>query len=316
MNLSTLIIGPDIKQRGVGGVTIHVKRLQDYLDRIGYKYLFIDYKSISLWGLCKEISRHRIVHVHISNPVYQFIVVLMSRLLRKKTVVTLHGDYGRFGTFKNGLVRCSMKMATVPIVINEKSYEACLRFNQRTILIPAFIPPQKDEVLQKEAVALFDRLRCENRKIFSTNASNVAVDKFGNDIYGIDFLVKLFKDSTDKALVISDPSGNYEKRYHGLNSNCVFFINYPHSYYEVLKRTDYSVRNTSTDGDALSVKESLYLGKPTLCTDTVDRPDGVRLFKYCDRASFEKSINTDNDVTSVVENGAEKIVQVYKCVSE
>ncbi len=315
MNLSILIIGPDINLRGVGGVTIHVRRLQDYLDKIGYKYLFKDYKSISLWELCKEISRHRLVHVHISNPIYQFIVVLMIRLFGKRAVVTFHGDYGRFGTVKNWLVRCSMKLATVPIVINEKSYEACQRFNQRTILIPAFIPPQKDEVLQTEVVALFDRLRNEGRKIFSTNASNVAVDKYGNDIYGIDFLIQIFKDSTDKALVISDPSGNYEKRYHDLDSNGVFFINYPHSYFEVLKRTDYSVRNTSTDGDALSVKESLYLGKTTLCTDAVDRPKGVRLFKYCDRTSFEKSINTDNEGTSVVENGAEKIVQVYKSVS-
>ena len=71
------------------------------------------------------------------------------------------------------------------------------------------------------------------------------------------------------------------------------------------------MRNTSTDGDALSVKESLYLGKPTLCTDAVDRPKGVRLFKDCDKTSFEQCLNDESIEETNVENGAGKIVQVY-----
>lgn len=314
MNKSILIIGPDIKLWGVGGVTIHVRRLLDYLAKIEFKYVFIDYKSVGLLGLSREIIHHRLIHVHISNPVYQFIIVLICRLLKKSVLVTLHGDYGRFSEFKNRLVRKSMELASVPIVINEKSYNACKRLNSRTVLIPAFIPPQKEECLQPEVEGIIDRLHEEGRKVFSTNASNVAVDKFGNDIYGIDFLVRYFKDSTDKALLISDPSGNYQKRYLDLYSSSVIFINYPHSYFEVLKRSDYFVRNTSTDGDALSVKESLYLGKPTLCTDVVDRPKGVRLFRYCDITSFERCINTDDSGGIIVENGAEKIVLVYEAM--
>lgn len=312
MDNSLLIIGPDIKIRGVGGVTIHVQRLRDYLEKIGFEYVFKDYKSNNLIVLCREMSRHKIVHVHISNPVYQFLVVLIGRLLRRKVVVTLHGDYGRFGKLKNQLVNTSMKLATVPIVINEKSYQACRSINKRTTLIPAFIPPQKEESLQKEIVDLLEKLHSEGKKVISTNASNTSVDKHGNEIYGIEFLVQYYKDSQAFALVVSDPSGNYKRRYGTLQSDSVFFIDYPHPYYQVLKMVDYFVRNTSTDGDALSVRESLYLNIPTLCSDAVDRPNGVRLFKYCDKASFEKCFNERQIEIVGIGNGAELILQVYK----
>lgn len=314
MNQSLLIVGPDIALRGVGGVTIHVQRLRDYLEKEGYDFDFKDYKSNSLWTLWRAIMYHKMVHIHISNPLYQFVVVLMSYLLGKETIVTLHGNYGRFNALNNWLVKRSLKMAKVPIVINEKSFNVCKSFNKKTILIPAFIPPQKTETLQKEAVAIFDDLHREGKTVFVTNASNVSLDKNGNEIYGIEFLVEYFKDAVDKALVVSDPSGNYEKKYHGIHSSCVFFINYPHSYYEVLKRADYSIRNTSTDGDALSVKESLYLGVPTLCSDAVDRPNGVRLFKYCDRESFEKCLKNNSINKVEIENGAERIIKVYKSI--
>ena len=76
MDNSLLIIGPDIKIRGVGGVTIHVQRLRDYLEKVGFEYVFKDYKSNNIITLWREMSHHKIIHVHISNPVYQFIIIL------------------------------------------------------------------------------------------------------------------------------------------------------------------------------------------------------------------------------------------------
>ena len=234
------------------------------------------------------------------------------KLFRKRTVITLHGNYGRFGWFKNLLVRICIRLSTVPIIINEKSFEICRRFNKDTLLIPAFIPPQKKEHLQPQIVDLLKQLGDEGKKIVSTNAFNVSYDKDGNDTYGIDFLVQYFNTNRSASIVISDPSGNYKKRYPNLQSKSVFFIDYPHPYFELLKHVDFFVRNTSTDGDALSVKEALYLGVPTLCTDVVDRPEGVRLFRYCDKESFEKALQTPVEGNRHIENGAEKIIEVYK----
>ena len=306
-----LIIGPVPFNHGIGGVTIHVQRLLDYLDKIDFPYFFVDYKESAI-SLLKAICRADVVHLHVSNPLFQFLFVTLCKLLGKKLIVTIHGNYGRFNKWKNFLVRSAIRMASIPIVINEKSFSICKSFNKKTVLIPAFIPPQKEETLQKEILDLIDRLKGQGEKIVSTNAYNISYDKEGLDTYGIDFLVDFFKDSADKALIVSDPSGNYKKRFEGVKSDSVFFIDYPHSYYELLKHVEFFVRNTSTDGDALSVKEALYLGVPTLCTDVVDRPEGVSLFKYSDKNSFEAAINSPIKGMYHIENGAERIIELYK----
>lgn len=311
MERKLLIIGPDIEKHGIGGVTVHVRRLRDYLEKQGIKYVFKDYKCNGLKTLLSAVSDAEMVHFHVSNPSYQFVLVLCSRLMGKNVLMTLHGNYGRFGWFKNLLVRRAVSLATIPIVINEKSFVACEHFNKKTQLIPAFIPPQKDNRLPQAIMTLLEELHGEGKKIVSTNASNRAFDKDGNDIYGIDFLVQYFKDSNEMSLVVSDPSGTYREKYMDLHSDSVVFIDYPHPYYELLKHVDCFVRNTSTDGDALSVKEALFLGVPTLCSDVVDRPKGVRLFKYCDKISFEQSMKMICHDEFTIENGAEKIVQLY-----
>lgn len=316
MNHPLLIIGPDIKTRGVGGVTIHVQRLRDYLDLNGVEYVFKDSRGNSVWSLMREINQCDIVHFNLSNPILQFILIVYSRFIRKKVVMTLHGNYGRFGWLKNLMVRVAIMCASVPVVINEQSYVACKKLNKRIQLIPAFIPPQKEELLQKEAVELLESLHTEGKKIISTNASNSSQDKYGQDIYGVDFLINYFQDKKGYALVISDPSGNYKKRYSELQSNNVFFIDYPHPYFEVLKMADFFIRNTSTDGDALSVKEALWLNVPAFCTDVVDRPVGVRLFKYNDEVSFKRCFESEskNDQKKI-ENGAEALLKLYRELS-
>ncbi len=307
-----LIIGPLPDLHGIGGVTVHVQRLLGFLEHQGFPYSFLDYKGIRPLALLKAFKKADVVHIHISNPVFMFALVVLSRLLGKTTLCTFHGNYGRYDALKNFLVRISLRLSSVPIVINQYSYSKCKRFNKRLLLIPAFIPPQKEEILPDEIVSLVERIRENNKTIFSTNAYNITIDKEGNEIYGIDFLVHYFEDSADKALIVSDPSGNYQKRYSELESSSVFFIGYPHPYYELLKRVDFFVRNTSTDGDALSVKEALYLGLPTLCTDVVDRPEGARLFKYCDAESFENAVNNPSAGVASIENGAIRLLELYK----
>ncbi len=316
MSIPLLIIGPDLKTHGIGGVTIHVQRLRDYLAKNNSIIEFKDYKSNSLWSLLKTIARAGIIHFHVSNPIFQFFLVMMSRLMGRKVIMTLHGNYGRFGVVKNWMVRSAIRMATVPIVINEKSYQKCKTLNKQIRLIPAFIPPQKEEYLQPEIINLLNRLHGEGRKIVSTNAYNISFDKNGNDTYGIGFLVDYFRNLDDMALVVSDPSGNYQKQYIGLQTSSVFFIDYPHPYFELLKHVDYFVRNTSTDGDALSVKEALYLGVPTLCSDAVDRPNGVSTFKYSDSESFEKCLHTSNKSDVLIEDGAKKLLELYYEIEE
>ena len=83
--------------------------------------------------------------------------------------------------------------------------------------------------------------------------------------------------------------------------------------FELMKVTDVFVRNTSTDGDSLSVKEALYLHKKVICSDAVDRPLGVRLFHYSDSESLESCLANDNyDQMASIESGEYELLKLYQ----
>ena len=56
-------------------------------------------------------------------------------------------------------------------------------------------------------------------------------------------------------------------------------INELHPFVEILKVSDCLIRNTTTDGDSLSIKEALYFGKKVLASNCVSRPEEVQLIK-------------------------------------
>ena len=313
MKTKLLIIGAVPRSAGIGGVTIHVSRLLDYLDKERFDYSFVDYKTLPLLRVVKEIITSKIIHFHISNPFLLFPFVLFAKIFFRKVILTLHGNYGRFNTVKNLLVKCSIILCDYPITINENSYKQVSKFKKNTMLFSAFIPPIKQEKLDKGIINTIERLHECFPIIVSTNAFNISIDKEGNDVYGIDFLIKVFSQIKDKALLISDPSGNYSKKYADVPIN-VAFINYKHSYFELLKRIDIFVRNTSTDGDALSVKEALFLNIPTLCTNVVSRPCGVVLFEYGNIESFINALNNAKETKEhfKIANAADQIIQLYQ----
>jgi hypothetical protein len=95
-----------------------------------------------------------------------------------------------------------------------------------------------------------------------TVASDVSFDKFGNEIYGISELLRYFGDVHDSLLIIADPTANYKKyiskNYPNLLCNG-YFINEKINFHELLKISDVFIRNTSTDGDSLSLREAINL---------------------------------------------------------
>lgn len=309
-----LIIGSLPKSAGVGGVTIHVERLLNYLVKEHFsKYFFVDYKQYSIASILCLIIKYDIVHFHFSNPYVRLFFTLWACLCGTKVITTYHGNYSKLSNVRKSILILTLKITSIPIVINEPSFNFCKRYNKRTKLLPAFIPPLVSEELDDNIINLISQIKTSGKLLVSTNASTLAYDKDGNEIYGIEFLIKLFGENKNMYLLISDPSGKNKAKYDGVYDN-ISFIDYPHNYIEILKRADICIRNTSTDGDSLSVKESLYIGCRTLCTDIVNRPQGCFLFKYNDASTLNKaiiiSLNENNNVI-LVENGAEKIIALY-----
>lgn len=312
------IIGALPESSFVGGVTIHVKRLLQGLDAKGVKYSFVDYKRIGVPRACLFIIKHRgCIHIHVTNPILLLIFVFCCKLVLAKCIFTLHANSGRFTGVKKICLHIALRLADIPILINQKTYDTYRAVNKNAKFIPAFIPPTTEEPLSDEIKEIV--LSCKKRgcPIVSTNASKAATDKDGNDIYGIDFLISYFTDHAAYTLLISDPKGCYREKYPHTTENIVF-INQPHSYYELLKLVDIFVRNTSTDGDALSVKEALSLGLPSLCSDIVDRPSNTILFRYSDTTSFQEALETaKNQETNATGEGTEndvleKLTDLYR----
>ena len=304
-----LILGTIPETAGIGGVTIHVQRLLEQLDKNGIIYTLCDYKALTHKEQIRLMKQHQIIHLHVSHPILRFLYALITRLMGKELIFTIHGNLGRFNWFGNLLDKLTVKLSDVPIAINRQSYEKALKWNKQTQLISAFIPPLTDGEVPEWVIEKIDNLRKQGHKVFSTNASVCSFTSTGEEIYGIEFLIEFFR-QRDEVLAISDPSGQYAEKHKGED---LFIITGPHSTYAIYKHVDGTIRNTATDGDSLSVRESLYLGLPTLVTDRVDRPEGCVLFQYNNKESLAKALNYQGKVVEVhQDNPIEQITSIYQ----
>ena len=272
--MSLLIIGK--LPLPIGGVTIHVKRLLDLLKSNNIDFLFYDLKKFTLFSFFYQIKKNDFIHLHSSSPFLHLLFCLICKLLQKVSIITFHGDIGRFGKIKNYMELISIHISNYPIVLNPKSYNIAKTYNPRTILMSAYIPPIIEETLDESLQEKIANFRLSYEFVFSTNAYNYSIDSDGNEIYGITDLINFFTKHKQYGFIISDPSGNYHKKFPVLPLN-IFIINYPHSFQRVLDYTDCFIRYTSTDGDSLSIHEALDHGVSVIATDVVARPHGVQL---------------------------------------
>jgi hypothetical protein len=305
----------------IGGVTIHVKRLLYHLELNKIHYKFIDLKLGNLILLPFYFWNSKLLHIHSSSVFVRLYCTIISRIFNKISVVTIHGDLGRFkSNYKNIIDNMSVRIASYPIVLNQLSYEKSIVLNSKSKIISSFIPPNDlEETLNNQIVGEINEIKKKYKIIFCTNAYGLSFDRFGNEIYGIFEIIEYFNQNENYGLIFSDPSGDYFEKFKKsnivLNQN-ILHINYPHSFYSVLKLSDVSIRNTTTDGDSISVKESLYLNKITLCTNVVSRPNGVITYKQKCIASLldEFEVNLKSNSSNLINddiNGFNEILKLY-----
>lgn len=285
-----LIVGTLPSVAGIGGVTIHVSRLCDALEDRGVPMELCDYKTLTLSRQMKMIRNSSVAHLHVSNPFLRLFYVLLCRLFSCRSVLTIHGNLGRFGAVKNAIDLAALRLCDVPVMINEGSWKKALSYNRNAVLIPAYIPARTQEPLPEEAIKIVSQARNDGKKVAVTNASYMHYSNTGEEIYGIQFLADYFKGHDEYMLVVSDPSGQYSGHFAGKQAENIRFITQPHSFSSLLSISDLMIRATSTDGDSLSVREAIDLGVRVLATDCVDRPEGVVLFRYNDPTSLTEAL--------------------------
>jgi len=176
----------------------------------------------------------------------------------------------------------------------------------------------KCNTLTKKTINEIATLKGEYEYIFCTNAWNVVFDKLSNEIYGVSNLVDIFKSCNNVALIISDPSNKYKRFLEKKNTqlpNNLIFINYSHDFIDVIKLSDAMIRYTSTDGDSLSIHETLFLRRDVVATSIIERPEGCILFS--NRMEIENILNTfckfkGSYVKYRYRDNIEKILRLYR----
>jgi len=309
MNSKRLIIGKTPPP--IGGVTIHVERLLYLLKSNNISFSYFELTNINWIKFFMLFVSHQRIFLQTSSIYFIFLLSLLSKLFFKNFTFILHGDLYRFkGKLQNSIIQTAIKLATQPVMLNEKSFHLASQLNKNAVLSTSFLPPDiTKQSLPEEIISKLLRLRKAYNKVFSTNASNMSFDKNNQEIYGIFELINKFKNQSDLALVISDPSGTYHRTIEEKNiqiSENIYLINYEHSFYKIIENTDGLIRNTTTDGDSISVREALYLKKPVYCTNVVKRPTGCVLYN---QNAFEIAILKQQDDVLSNNNNSDELLQ-------
>jgi glycosyltransferase involved in cell wall biosynthesis len=295
----------------IGGVSVSVQRLYEYLSAQGYAVVrfntqisntelnskplkFLKYLGLPLYILVK--GNFDIIHFHVSDILPKFYVSLWRSLFSEKTkfIITIHGQVrhtigSRLGKYALG------KFDRLILVKRNDIRHLPADLKSKAVEIPAFIPP----VINDGRSFIFPRgidefLRKDCFKML-LNGFIIINDRY-RDLYGFRDALELLGNLRDlgKNVVLilvvlgNGYTGETKAYVNDLKSyirdrhleNNVFWIEQtPMEFWPLLKKVHVLLRPTKSDGDALSIRESLYLKVPVITSNAVPRPQGTIVYK-------------------------------------
>ncbi len=335
----------------IGGVSVSVQRLYEHLRKEGYevekfntqmenrKYnrralKFIRYFSLPLFLVFR--NRYDVIHFHVSHIIPKLYVSLWRNLFSRKTrfIITIHGQVR--DAFKTGLGYYSLKGFDRIICVKKGDRKDIPpEFFSKTVEIPAFIPPY----IEKEYNRLPDNLESFlNRDSFKILINGfIILNGSFRDLYGLkDALVLLHKlrelgRNADLILIVLGTDNTREAQpftgelksfisSKGLDNNVLWIEGSSMELWPVLKRVSVLLRPTKTDGDAMSVREALYMKIPVIASNAIPRPSGTIVYRLNSPDDLLKKTislmdNFDNYVSCIGNNNlnfADKIIEQYE----
>jgi glycosyltransferase involved in cell wall biosynthesis len=304
-----LIIGPTPPPRG--GVSVHIERLAHLLRGAGLDVAIIDespnqtadsinIRKIGIFRYLRELHRSDIVHIHSSIDALRILHTVVALAMRKKTVVTIHSWRGKSG-LTAFLHKLLMPIVDTLICVNAEIGD---HFGSRNVrVMPAFLPPvfEVEAQLPNDLVNWIGKSKAAGKTLISSNASQLELFG-GEDLYGLDMCIELMNSlrQKDVALVFVVASlkrgGDRFERYrkmiseHGLSNDMLLIHGENLSYVRLIIESDIVIRATNTDGDSLTVREALHLGKKVVASDVIGRPSGAVSFKNRDQLDLNRVV--------------------------
>jgi hypothetical protein len=337
----------------IGGVTVYIKRMKDFLDSKNIANQVWDYSRIkkneenvvNLWfpfipfyyAINKDI---KIIHYHIVGTMTKNYIGFFNRnfFKKRKKILTIHGACKGLFDRNRKLICKSLNSfdAIICMTNNDKKYLIENGIIIDIYDIPGFIPPTIKEQDIKEISRDVWNFINDHKPLISANASNISFYK-QQDLYGIDMCIELCTNLKNEyphiGFIFSIPSINDYEYFktmkqriiqNGIEDNFLFFTK-PYQLYPILMKSDIFVRPTNTDGDAISIREALYLKIPTVASDVVPRPEGTLIFGNRDIEDFilkvkdiiiNYNLYKEKFKRKEIENNAEKILEIYQKMTD
>ena len=338
-----------------GGVSIHVQRLQYLLSnrrkidcticdttRFSHRTKTIKKSSPSFLKNWPKIFQFRkdIIHIHNSglNLKKIFVLSLLLKIRGNKIIVTYHSlrdDIKRIHWYEKKMFHLNLKFVSHYIVVNRHIKQKLLNIGippKKISVIPAFLPPiirQKDiDEIPNEIMDFINN----HKPVISANAYTIIFHN-NQDLYGIDMCIELCaelkKDYPNVGFVFCLPNVGDRLYFEEMKKrikvkkieNNFLFVTKPYQFYPILVKSDLFLRPTNTDGDAISIREAIFLQVPVVASNVVKRPNGVVLFDTRDSVDFYSKVKNIFDnygkyaktlETLESEDNISKIINIYK----
>lgn len=279
----------------VGGVSVHLSRFMgrarggrhdvSLIDIKKMQFVEADRTTEGVAVVLRAFASADVVHIHVSNNI-KLLLALISKCFLKKVIYTHHNNI-----VKNKYIFKLMCLFSDSVIfVNEKCIPASVRNEagkENWFVIPAFIFPVD---IPRLPDWLYKKLQ-GFESVFCFNASTRSMID-GREVYGVDLVLEVFKSLISSGeikqfcFVFLDPSSSHRDQVKnflsskGLCSDSFIYVDAPDiSYSALLKASTISLRPTRTDGDSLSVRESIALGVPVIASDVVSRPNGSIVFR-------------------------------------
>lgn len=297
-----------------GGISIHINRLKnliqndfnlDFIDESSVvKKEYFNIRSLDAYTYIKKVLKADLLYIHSGSHLLKKIHIVIGKLFRKKIIITIHGYKEKKRRPLRKWDRLFYEWTDQIILVNEDLVEKINIDKDKCIVQHAFIPPilQEEENLPLYITEKITSARNNKEVIICANASRL--DHYDHqDLYGLDLSIEVAKRLQQKNIpfcfvynVSSLENGQEqfscsrrEIQQSNLN-NQFWLINEKMSFVKLIEQSDIVLRPTNTDGDALTVREALFMGKETLASDIIRRPDGTTIFKTRDIDDLEEKL--------------------------
>lgn len=304
--IKILQIGP---HSYVGGISIHIKRLTSILSN-DFEFNYIDESSskitpsnvlnvrrikdqIKIWD---TIKKQNLIHIHSGNWLFRLYFILFSSLLRKPFVVTLHSY--RIKGFKALITELLLSRSKLIIAVSQEIIAKLPdRLKDKITLKEAFIPPNMDDepTLPSNILELIEGIIKERKFLITANAFRLTTYNSG-ELYGLDQcigiaeLAKKNKLNLHIVFIIGTIREDGKKYYNSFRTliesrelgEYITIVPEKLSFVRLIQYSDLVLRPTLSDGDAITIREALFLNKKILASDVVKRPEGTYLFRTGD----------------------------------